>query len=94
MQTIGAFEAKTKLSSLLDRVDKGESFTITRRGKPAAVLIKPMDNPFPNAKKAIAEIMGFSKKFEDAFQNIDIADLIRENREELENRYLRCSQRS
>ena len=94
MQTIGAFEAKTKLSSLLDRVDKGESFAITWRGKPAAVLMKPTDNPFPNAEKAIAEIMGFSAKFTDAFQNIDMAELIRENREELGNRYLRCFLRS
>jgi prevent-host-death family protein len=94
MQTIGVFEAKTKLSSLLDRVNKGESFTITRHGKPAAVLIKPMDSPFPNAGKAIAEIMEFSKKFADAFQNIDMAELTRENREDLENRYLRCSLRS
>jgi prevent-host-death family protein len=38
MQTIGAFEAKTHLSSLLDRVSKGEKITITRNGIPAAVL--------------------------------------------------------
>ena len=37
-QTIGAFEAKTHLAALLDRVAKGERITITRRGAPAAVL--------------------------------------------------------
>jgi prevent-host-death family protein len=36
MDTIGAFEAKTHLSSLLERVAQGESFTITRHGKPVA----------------------------------------------------------
>ena len=39
MQTIGAFEAKTHLSALLDRVTKGEKITITRHGVPAALLV-------------------------------------------------------
>lgn len=38
MDTIGAFEAKTHLSALLDRVAKGETITITRHGIPAARL--------------------------------------------------------
>jgi prevent-host-death family protein len=37
--TIGAFEAKTHLAQLLDRVAKGEKITITRHGVPAAVLV-------------------------------------------------------
>jgi prevent-host-death family protein len=36
---MGAFEAKTHLASLLDRVAKGERITITRHGVPAAKLI-------------------------------------------------------
>jgi prevent-host-death family protein len=39
MESIGAFEAKTHLASLLDRVAKGERITITRHGVPAAMLI-------------------------------------------------------
>lgn len=39
METVGAFEAKTHLSSLLERVEKGEAFTITRHGKPVAQLV-------------------------------------------------------
>jgi prevent-host-death family protein len=42
MKTVGAFEAKTHLSSLLDRVAKGERITITRRGVPVAVLVPAM----------------------------------------------------
>jgi prevent-host-death family protein len=37
--TVGAYEAKTHLSQLLDRVEKGESLTITRNGKPVARLV-------------------------------------------------------
>ena len=39
METIGAFEAKTHLASLLDRVAQGERITITRHGVPAAMLV-------------------------------------------------------
>jgi prevent-host-death family protein len=39
METVGAFEAKTHLSALLDRVAKGEKITITRHGVPAALLV-------------------------------------------------------
>ena len=39
MITVGAFEAKTHLSTLLDRVAKGEEVVITRHGKPVARLV-------------------------------------------------------
>ncbi|MGL4323148.1 MAG: type II toxin-antitoxin system Phd/YefM family antitoxin [Beijerinckiaceae bacterium] len=39
MITVGAFEAKTKLSELLDRVERGEEIIITRHGKPVARLV-------------------------------------------------------
>lgn len=36
--TVGAFDAKTRLSELLDRVEKGETIIITRHGEPVAQL--------------------------------------------------------
>lgn len=36
---IGAFDAKTRLSELLRKVDKGERFTITVRGRAVAQLV-------------------------------------------------------
>jgi prevent-host-death family protein len=39
MTEIGAFEAKNKLSELLDRAENGEEVVITRRGKPVAKLV-------------------------------------------------------
>jgi prevent-host-death family protein len=38
METVGAFDAKTHLSALLERVEKGETFVITRHGRPVAQL--------------------------------------------------------
>jgi prevent-host-death family protein len=37
-EDIGAFEAKTRLSELLDNVSRGRSYRITKRGKPIAEL--------------------------------------------------------
>jgi len=37
--TVGSFEAKTKLSELLDKVEAGETVTITRHGKTVAKLV-------------------------------------------------------
>jgi len=36
---IGAFQAKARLSAILHEVEKGNSFTITIRGRPVADLI-------------------------------------------------------
>jgi prevent-host-death family protein len=43
MPTVGAFEAKTKLSELLDAVVRGEEIIITRRGQPIARLVGMQD---------------------------------------------------
>jgi prevent-host-death family protein len=39
MASVGAFEAKTHLADLLDRVARGEKITITRHGIPVALLV-------------------------------------------------------
>jgi prevent-host-death family protein len=39
MREVGAFEAKNKLSQLLDEVERGEEITITRHGKEVARLV-------------------------------------------------------
>jgi prevent-host-death family protein len=41
---IGSFEAKTRLSELLERVGRGEVYVITKRGRPVAEL-----RPLPGA---------------------------------------------
>ncbi|MBA3591549.1 type II toxin-antitoxin system Phd/YefM family antitoxin [Methylibium sp.] len=39
---VGAFEAKTHLSALLERVERGEEIVITRHGRPVARLVPPV----------------------------------------------------
>ena len=41
MREVGAFEAKNKLSELLDEVEQGGEVVITRRGRPVARLVAP-----------------------------------------------------
>jgi len=41
---IGVFEAKTRLSELLEQVERGQVFRITRRGRPVAEL-RPVAAP-------------------------------------------------
>ena len=39
MRTVGVFDAKTHLSSLIEAVERGESITITKHGRPVARLV-------------------------------------------------------
>ena len=47
---VGAFEAKTHLSELLERVEKGEVVTITRRDRPVARLV-PIESGHPGPRR-------------------------------------------
>lgn len=38
MRNVGVYEAKTHLARLLDEVERGETITITRHGRPVARL--------------------------------------------------------
>jgi prevent-host-death family protein len=49
--TVGSFEAKTKLAELLDKVEAGETVTITRRGKAVAKLV-PVPAEVDEAERA------------------------------------------
>ena len=43
---IGAFEAKTHFSQILEKIENGDDFIVTRRGKPVAKII-----PYEQEKK-------------------------------------------
>lgn len=56
MVSVGAFEAKTHLSSLLDRVERGEDVTITRHGKAVARLVPAESGRRAEARAAVERI--------------------------------------
>lgn len=55
MREFGIFEAKNKLSALIDWVEKGEEIVITRRGKAVARLIPDTPGYNPEAARAAME---------------------------------------
>jgi prevent-host-death family protein len=62
MEVIGAFDAKTHLSALLDRVARGERITITRHGVPAAMLVPVRDSDRKLTHEEIVEGMRTLRK--------------------------------
>jgi prevent-host-death family protein len=59
--SVGAFEAKTHLSALLERVAEGEVIEITRRGEPVARLVPVRAGGADVRKTAVEEMMRFGK---------------------------------
>ena len=57
MTSVALFEAKNRLSELIDRVQAGEEFVITRRGKVVARLAPPeASDAAQRASDAIASL--------------------------------------
>ena len=57
MTEIALFDAKNRLSELIDRLQAGEVFTITRRGKPVAMLALPeADDAAARGQDAVAQL--------------------------------------
>ncbi len=80
MESVGAFEAKTHLSPLLDRVALGEEFTITKHGKPVARLIPATPpRPSPDLKQVLADLKELSRG-NILGEGLTIRDLIEEGR--------------
>lgn len=61
MITVGAFEAKTHLSTLLERVAQGEEVMITKHGKPLARLIPVVTADRARIDQTIAKMKSLRK---------------------------------
>lgn len=78
MESVGAFEAKTHLGELLDRVERGESVTITRRGKPVALLVPTPPVQTRDRADVIKDMLAFGKGR--TLNGMGIRDMIDEGR--------------
>jgi len=61
LEEIGSYDAKTKLPEILRRVEAGESFTITNRGKPVADVVPSRAGSQLKAQSAINNILAAKK---------------------------------
>jgi prevent-host-death family protein len=78
METVGAYEAKTHLTQLLERVAKGEKITITKHGVPVATL-----QPANSSKKTpVREVIEQLKRFrsDHRLNGLSIRKMIEEGR--------------
>ncbi len=79
MPEVALFEAKNRLSELIDRVLAGESFSITRRGRVVAKLSAPDEaQPGQRAMDAIARLRAAREGV--SLGGLKSRDLIREGR--------------
>jgi prevent-host-death family protein len=78
METVGAYEAKTHLPKLLDRVAKGEQIIITRHGSPVAIM-QPADR---SKQVDVAAVIRKMRSLRKAHQlgGLSVKDMIEEGR--------------
>ena len=79
METVGAYEAKTHLPQLLDRVARGEEIQITRNGRPVARLVPEPAEAATDIRAVIAQIREF-RKGRKLGDDVTIRELIEEGR--------------
>lgn len=72
MESVGAFDAKTRLSELLDRVAKGETFVITKHGHPVARLIPEGSRDPERVARAVERL----KTFHHGRPKVELQDLL------------------
>lgn len=78
MRTVGAYEAKTHLSELLDNVEEGENVTITRYGHPVARLLPAEKSSERATEETIEAIRTFQENRK--LGDTDLFELIEEGR--------------
>jgi prevent-host-death family protein len=80
MTSIGIFEAKNRLSELVERAARGEEIVITRRGEQVARLVPPeARDPLEHARSLAARIRR-SRAGHPLGDGTSIRDLIDEGR--------------
>lgn len=77
MRTVGLFEAKQKLSELVERASEGERIGITRRGKLAAVIAPARSDA--DIREVFEKIEGIRKRVRPR-GSVSIKPLIEEGR--------------
>ncbi len=77
-KTIGSFEAKTHLSSLIEDVQNGRDYIITKRGKPVARLVPYKDKE--NDYEMVEAISSFREIRNSIKGKVDIRSYIDEGR--------------
>ena len=73
MESIAAFDAKTRLSELLERAANGETFEITKHGRPVGKLGPPDSARDP---KVVAEAVQRLQTYRGALKRMSRTELL------------------
>ncbi len=60
MESIGLYEAKSRLSELVERVESGQEVVITKRGRPVAKIVRA-EPVKQDRRAALARVRAFAK---------------------------------
>ena len=88
MRSIGLFEAKTHLSELIARAERGEEVVITRHNKPVARLVPMTGQPALDVEKrrqavvALQNLRAELGRSHGTMRTDEIVSLVREGRDE------------
>lgn len=78
MERIGIYDARSKLSELVERVQSGEEVVLTRHGEPVARLVPEKRRRERSRTAAVARIRALARKLD--IRDVDIRKLIEEER--------------
>ncbi len=78
MGSVGSYEAKTRLPELLKRSERGERITITRHGKPIAVLLSARSSRKRDVRAAIEGLRDFRSRH--TLDGMKLNEMIEEGR--------------
>jgi prevent-host-death family protein len=78
MERIGIYDARSKLSELIERVQSGEEVVLTRHGEPVARLVPEKRRQKRSRAATVARIRALAKKLD--IRDVDIRKLIEEGR--------------
>ena len=79
-QTIGAFEAKTHFSQIIEQAEHGADFIITRRGKPVAKIIPFEQKKEMSRQEALESFRELRKLYRGEPGSFNIREAIEEGR--------------
>ena len=79
-QMIGAFEAKTHFSQIIEKAEQGADFIITKRGKPVAKIIPFEKEPKMTQKEVLEKFRELRKSYRGEPGSFNIREAIEDGR--------------
>ena len=79
MERIGIYDAKARLSQLIEKVEAGAEVVITKRGKPVARLVPPGAPRKSSPARAARRIRALCDRLD--IRGVDVRELIEQGRD-------------